>query len=256
MIVNTTPVGMYPNTGTSPIRLSEFPSLSGVLDLIYNPARTAFLLEAERLGIPAMNGLYMLVAQAKRACELFLGTTLEDEKIPEIVEKIRLETENLIIIGMPGCGKSTAARLLATLTGREEIDTDKVFLDFSGGRPPAEIITAEGEQAFRKLETEAVRSVGKLSGKIIATGGGVPTIAENYDLLHQNGVIIWLKRDLAYLPTAGRPLSQGRSLKTLYEERKPAYERFADTAVKGRKDPKETAKAILAAFESAIRQKN
>lgn len=253
VIVNTTPVGMYPNTGASPITLARFPRLSGVLDLIYNPARTALLLEAERLGLPAMNGLLMLVAQAKRACELFLGTEIDDARIPEIVRKIRLETENLILVGMPGCGKSTAARLLASLTGREELDTDRIFPDFSGGKTPAEMIREDGEPAFRAKETEAVRSVGKLSGKIIATGGGVPTIDENYDLLHQNGVIVWLKRDLRFLPTENRPLSQGRNLADLYRERKPAYERFADVTVRGKKDPEETAKAILAAFESAIK---
>lgn len=252
VIVNTTPVGMYPNTGISPIRLSEFQKISGVLDLIYNPARTALLLEAERLGIPFMNGLLMLVAQAKRACELFLGKAIDDTRIEEIVRKIRLETENLILIGMPGCGKSTAARLLSKLTGREAIDTDEVFLAFSGGKSPADMIREGGEAAFRALETEAVRETGKLSGKIIATGGGVPTIRENYDLLHQNGVILWLERAIEFLPTAGRPISQGRKLSDLYTERKPAYTHFADCRVKGKKDPKETAKSILTAFEKSI----
>ena len=254
VIVNTTPVGMYPSTGISPIRLSEFPRLSGVLDLIYNPARTALLLEAERLGLPAMNGLLMLVAQAKRASELFLDTVLDDAVIPAIVRKIRLETENLILIGMPGCGKSTAARLLSELSGREEIDTDKLFPNYSGGKSPAEMICEDGEPAFRATETEVVRAVGKLSGKIIATGGGVPTIPANYDLLHQNGIIVYLMRDLTYLPTAGRPISQGKGLEALYNERKDAYERLADVAVRGRRDPKATAKAILDAFRSAIQK--
>ena len=114
------------------------------------------------------------------------------------------------------------------------------------------MIRESGEAAFRALETEAVRETGKLSGKIIATGGGVPTIRENYDLLHQNGVIIWLERAIEFLPTAGRPISQGRKLSDLYAERKPAYTRFADCRVKGKKDPKETAKSILSAFEKSI----
>lgn len=252
MIVNTTPVGMYPNTGASPIRLAEFLHLKGALDLIYNPARTAFLLEAERLGIPAQNGLLMLVAQAKRACELFLNTEIDDDVIPEIVRKIRLETENLILVGMPGCGKSTAAHLLSELTGREAIDTDETFLEVSGGVTPADMIRASGESAFRTMETEAVAKVAKLSGKIIATGGGVPTIDANYDLLHQNGLILWIKRDIASLPIAGRPLSQGRSLEELYEERKPAYERFSDGSVESCKDPADTAKALLKAFKTLI----
>lgn len=253
VIVNTTPVGMYPNTGDTPIRLSEFPTLSGVLDLIYNPARTALLLEAERLSIPAMNGLLMLVAQAKRASELFRGgIRIDDGRVPEIVRKIRLETENLVLIGMPGCGKSTAARLLSEMTGREMIDTDEVFLSLSGGISPADYIKAHGEKAFRAVETEAVRSVGRLSGKIIATGGGLPTVAENYELLHQNGVILWLERELSALSTIDRPLSQGRDLTALYEERRPAYESFADGRVKGAQSPRTTARLLLEKFESLI----
>jgi shikimate dehydrogenase len=201
-----------------------------------------------------MNGLLMLVAQAKRASELFLDTVLDDAVIPTIVRKIRLETENLILIGMPGCGKSTAARLLSELSGREEIDTDKLFPSYSGGKSPAEMICEDGEPAFRATETEVVRAVGKLSGKIIATGGGVPTIPANYDLLHQNGIIVYLMRDLTYLPTSGRPISQDKGLEALYNERKSAYERFADVAVRGRRDPKATAKAILDAFRAAIQK--
>lgn len=253
VIVNTTPVGMFPGTGVSPISLEKFPTLTGVLDLIYNPARTALLLEAERLSIPAMNGLLMLVAQAKRACELFLGgVRIDDGQIPEIVKKIRLETENLVLIGMPGCGKSTAARLLSELTGREAIDTDDVFLSLSGGVSPADYIRRNGEKSFRALETEAVRSVGKLSGKIIATGGGVPTIGENYAPLCQNGVILWIRRDVSSLPTANRPLSEGRDLASLYEERRPAYERFADGFIESSISPLDTAKAILSEFEKQI----
>ncbi len=253
VIVNTTPVGMYPSTGASPLHLAEFPRLSGVLDLIYNPARTALLLEAERLGIPSMNGLLMLVAQAKRACELFLGREIDDGRIGEIVRDIRLSTENLVLIGMPGCGKSTAARLLSSLTGRDVIDTDEVFLSFSGGKTPAEYIVEHGERAFRALESEAVASVGRLSGKIIATGGGVPTVDANYEPLHQNGVILWLERPIEYLPTKGRPLSKGRELSELYRERKPAYERFADVTVHGKKSPNATAEALLDAYQSYIK---
>ncbi len=252
VVVNTTPVGMYPNTGESPLRLSEFPLLSGVLDLIYNPAHTALLLEAERLGIPYANGLLMLVAQAKRACELFLCEQIDDGRTLEIVREIRKSTENLVLIGMPGCGKSTAARLLSELTGREAVDTDEFFLTLSGGKTPAEYIRAHGEAAFRVLESEAVRAVGRLSGKIIATGGGVPTIKENYDALHQNGVILWLKRDLSALPTENRPLSSAQDLSLLYEKRRPCYEAFADGAVDSREDPRATAQALLLKYEAII----
>lgn len=252
VIVNTTPVGMYPENGKSPITLARFPKLCLVLDLIYNPARTALLLEAERLGIPSKNGLLMLVAQAKRAAEIFLGTSLPDEIIPKIVRKIRLETENLILIGMPGCGKSTAARRLSALMGREWIDTDLTFPAYADGMTPAECITTRGEKAFRALETRAVADAGKESGKIIATGGGVPTISENYDLLHQNGVILWIDRDIYALSTKGRPLSQGRDVETLYREREPSYLRFADAKVKSCAAASDTAMALQKAFENAI----
>lgn len=252
-VVNTTPVGMYPNTGVSPLRLSEFPNLSGVLDLIYNPARTALLLEAERLGLPHANGLLMLVAQAKRASELFLGGVgIDDECISRITREMRLKTENLVLIGMPGCGKSTAARLLSSLTKRDAIDTDEVFISLSGGKTPAEYIRTYGESAFRRIEAEAVRTVGQLSGKIIATGGGVPTIRENYDALHQNGVILWLRRPLSSLSTAGRPLSIGQDLGALYEKRRPFYEAFADGSVDSCNDPMDTARALLRKFEELI----
>ena len=253
VIVNTTPVGMYPNTGASPLRLTEFSNLSGVLDLIYNPGRTALLLEAEHLGLPYANGLLMLVAQAKRASELFLGgTEIADERIQFITREIRRKTENLVLVGMPGCGKSTAARLLSSLTGREAIDTDEAFISLSGGKTPAEYIREYGESAFRHIESEAVRAVGKLSGKIIATGGGVPTIRENYDALHQNGVILWLKRPLSSLSTEGRPLSQGQNLDALYEKRRPFYEAFADGSVDSCNDPMDTAEALLKKFEKLI----
>ena len=252
VIVNTTPVGMYPNNGISPIRLSAFPSLSCVLDLIYNPARTALLLEAERRGIKHRNGLCMLVAQAKRAAELFLGCDIPDERIREIVKCVRKQTENIILIGMPGCGKSTAARNLSKMTGRAALDTDVEVLAFTEGKSPAEVITESGEAAFRSAETLAVESAGRVSRSIIATGGGVPTIPANYDALHQNGVVIWILKDINTLTSAGRPLSKGQNLHELYRRRKSAYTAFADLSVRSCQNPRTTAKAILSAFERYI----
>ena len=248
IIVNTTPVGMYPHNGLSPIRLSAFPKLECVLDLIYNPARTALLLEAERLGIKHRNGLYMLVAQAKRAAELFLGCDIAEERIREIVKCVRKQTENIILIGMPGCGKSTAARNLSKLTGRASLDTDVEVLAFTEGKTPAEVITESGEAAFRKAETLAVEASGKQSRMIIATGGGVPTIPENYDALHQNGVVIWILKDINTLTSSGRPLSKGQNLHELYRRRKSAYSAFADLSVRSCQNPRTTAKMILSAF--------
>lgn len=244
VIVNTTPVGMYPNCGQSPVDLEGFPNLKGVLDLIYNPARTALCLQAERRGIPYESGLYMLVAQAALACQLWTGQEVSDEKIRSIWAKLRADTENLVLIGMPGCGKSTIGRLLAEKTGRNFVDTDEILVERLG-----EISTFFhnfGEEAFRQEETKVLEEIGKQSGLVIATGGGVVTREENYDLLHRNGRLIWLKRDLDLLPSDGRPVSQRDGIAAIYARRKPLYEAFADTSVENYGKPEEVVERIAA----------
>ena len=197
----------------------------------------------------------MLVAQAKRACELFLGDSLDDSVIPETVTDIRLESENLILIGMPSCGKSTVGKLLSKMTGRRFVDTDALIPEFSGGLTPAECITSLGVKKFRELETEAVKSVASESGLIIATGGGVPTIMENYAPLHRNGFMIRIDRELSKLSRHGRPLSMGKDLGELYRERLPFYESFEDATVKSQDDPQDTANAVYEAFCALVRGK-
>ena len=230
LIVNTTPVGMYPNTGVSPVDLDVFPNLAGVLDVVYNPARTRILLDAEQRGIVAMNGLLMLVAQAKEAAEWFSGTEISDDVIAPIHSTLRRQMENIILIGMPGCGKSTIGRLLADALGKEFVDADAA-LEAHFGRKITDIIPQDGEPAFRAMETEILSLLGKRSGLVIATGGGCVTRQGNYPLLHQNGTIFWLQRDLEKLPTQGRPLSQKNKLSELYQVRKPLYEAFADNVI-------------------------
>ena len=230
LIVNATPVGMYPNNGISPIDLAAFPACEGALDLIYNPARTAFLLQAEALGIPHENGLSMLAAQAKRASELFTGKSLPDEDVERSIRAVEHTLQNIVLIGMPGCGKSTLARLLGERLNRPVVELDRLIEETAGLSIP-EIFAAQGESGFRVLETQALREAGRRSGAILSTGGGCVTRPENYPLLHQNGRIVWLRRDVSLLPTAGRPLSQARSPEVIYRERKPLYERFADRTV-------------------------
>ena len=243
IIVNTTPLGMYPHTGEAPLDVSRFPKLEGVLDIVYNPARTQIMLDAENLGIPTMNGLWMLVAQAKEAAEWFTNSVISDEKISEIYEILRRQMENIILIGMPGCGKSTVGRLLAEQTGKEFVDADKKIAQLAGKSIP-EIFAQDGEEVFRSFETKALEELGKRSGLVIATGGGCVTKARNYPLLHQNGTIIWLKRDLDQLPTDGRPLSQANDLTMMYETRKPMYEAFADHAIDNNGTITDTVRAI------------
>ena len=230
LIANATPVGMYPNNGISPIDLAAFPACEGALDLIYNPARTAFLLQAEALGIPHENGLSMLAAQAKRASELFTGKSLPDEDVERSIRAVEHTLQNIVLIGMPGCGKSTLARLLGERLNRPVVELDRLIEETAGLSIP-EIFAAQGESGFRVLETQALREAGRRSGAILSTGGGCVTRPENYPLLHQNGRIVWLRRDVSLLPTAGRPLSQARSPEVIYRERRPLYERFADRTV-------------------------
>ena len=248
VIINTTPVGMYPNNGESPVDLSAFHRLSGVADVIYNPCRTALLLQAEKLGIPHVGGLTMLVTQAKRANELFFGTPRPDSLMDSVTAQMRNDMENIILIGMPGCGKSTVGRALAKALGKKFADTDEEIVRLSG-RTPADIIREDGEEAFRRIEHEVVCRLGKSSGCVIATGGGVVTRAENYDPLHQNGILIFLRRPLEELSSAGRPLSQSVGIEALYEKRLPLYEAWADARVDTLENPNKTVAAILAAWK-------
>lgn len=244
IIANTTPVGMYPNNGTAAVDLAQFPKLSGVLDVVYNPARTALLLQAEKLGIPCAGGLYMLVSQAKRSCELFMGKSIPDSEIDRIERVLSHRMQNIVIIGMPGSGKTTVSTMLAERLGRKILDTDTLVAEKAGVSIP-EIFAAQGEAGFRKLETEATAEVGKLSGNIISTGGGVVTVAENYELLHQNGVIVWIERDTNKLARDGRPISLSTDLNELYSARLPLYERFADIKADNNGDISDTVSVIM-----------
>lgn len=248
VIVNTTPVGMYPNTGVSPLDLGVFPRLEGVLDVVYNPAKPKILLDAEARGLVAMNGLGMLVAQAKQSAEWFTGCPIDDSKITEIHDSLRRQMENLILIGMPGCGKTTIGMLLAQRTGTKFVDADEA-LEQRVGRPITEIIPTEGESAFRQMETDTLAQLGKQSGLVIATGGGCVTQERNHPLLHQNGTILWLTRSIDKLPTDGRPLSQAGKLSEMFEKRRALYERFADISVSNDGPVEETLAQIMAALE-------
>ena len=247
VIINCTPVGMYPKNLVCPIELDRFPDLAGVADMIYNPAKTKLLLSAERLGIKCINGLSMLVAQAKRACELFLGEKIEDSEIDRICSLIESETGNIILVGMPGCGKSTVAKALSDLTGRELIDTDELIVK-NEGRTIPEIFATDGEEYFRECESRVAADVGKMSGKIISTGGGIVTREINLDSLKQNGTVFFINRDTAMLSRDGRPLSQDADLEEMYKKRLPLYLTYADYTADNRGTVDECAGAIANIF--------
>ena len=251
LIVNTTPVGMYPNTGIAPVDLEQFPNLQGVLDVVYNPARTKLLLDAEKnTNLVCANGLLMLVAQAKEAAEWFTDASISDDVIEPILHTLENQMQNIILIGMPGCGKTTIGKLLAESTGKKFVDSDERIVALAGKSIP-EIFADDGEAVFRDWETTALAQLSKQSGLVIATGGGCVTRECNYGLLHQNGRIFWLQRDLNLLPVDGRPLSQANKLEVLYKIRKPMYEAFADHTVSNRNDPDSTVRQILRILEGA-----
>ncbi|MBQ7801636.1 MAG: shikimate kinase [Oscillospiraceae bacterium] len=244
VIANATPVGMYPNTGVSPVDLDLFPRLEGVLDIIFNPARTQLLLDAEKRGLVAVNGLLMLVAQAKEAAEWFTNAPLDDSLIGSVHASLRRQMENIILIGMPGCGKSTVGTQLSQKLGKRFVDADAYLVD-KAGRSIPDIFASDGEEGFRALETETLSELGRQSGLVIATGGGCVTRERNYPLLHQNGTLFWLRRELDKLPADGRPLSQVTRMQDMYRVRKPLYEAFADHAVSNDGSIEDTVKQIL-----------
>ena len=244
VIVNTTPVGMYPHNGEAAVDLAAFPACEAVLDVVYNPARTALLLQAERRGIRCAGGLYMLVGQAKRSAELFAGRPIDDGEIDRIEAQLRREMLNVVLVGMPGCGKSTLAAALGEALGRPVVEADALIAEAAGCSIP-EIFAREGEEGFRRRESEVLREQGKRSGIVLSTGGGCVTREENYEALHQNGTIVWLRRDLAALPKEGRPISLRSDLGELFEQRRACYERFADCTVDNDGSVDETLRAIL-----------
>ena len=230
VLINTTPVGMYPRCGVSPVDLDLFPALTGVLDVVYNPLRTALVLAAEDRGIPCSGGLPMLVSQARRAAELFTGTTIPDSRMEEALAALTRQVRSVVLVGMPGCGKSTVGRALARRLGKEFVDMDALISARAGKSIPA-IFAQDGEEAFRALESQIAREAGSRTGCVISTGGGAVTRPENRDPLRQNGVVVHLTRDLALLPRSGRPVSQSTDLEELWARRAPLYAAFADLTV-------------------------
>lgn len=230
VLINATPVGMYPNTNHTPINLDIFPKLQCVMDLIYNPGKTRLLFDAQSRGLITENGLWMLVAQAKESAEWFSNSRIDSSMLARVYHTIQKKMENIILVGMPGCGKSTIGQALAHLTGKTFIDTD-VLIKERTGQSSAEIITEKGEKAFRIIESQILSETGKCSDSVIATGGGCVTQQENKFYLQQNGPVVWIQRPLSQLATNDRPLSLSDGLENLYHQRKAAYEFFADFVV-------------------------
>lgn len=248
VLVNTTPVGMFPHNGETLCDLNDFPLLEGVLDVVYNPLRTALLRDAQNRGIPCSCGLPMLVAQAKRAAELFMGHPLEEDRLEPVLNKLFLRQCNVILVGMPGSGKSTLGAMLAKRLDRPFVDIDEEICRETQKSIPA-IFEEEGEAAFRALERQMIGRYGAQTGLVIATGGGAVCDPRNEEPLRQNGWIVHLQRPLPLLATAGRPLSQNaEALARLWLQRSPLYEAFSDFTAENTAAPEQTAQMILEAF--------
>ncbi len=230
ILINCSPVGMYPNNGVSPVQLDYFPKLEGVFDMVYNPAETKLLFDARERHIPCVNGLYMLVAQAKRAAELFFDEPISDKVIPKIITEIDRESRNIILIGMPGSGKTTIGKLLSEKLGKPFIDTDEMVVERVGMSIPA-IFETYGERFFRQVERDCLSSVSIEHGLVIATGGGAAVQPQVSEIFHQNSRVLYLRRPTEDLPTEGRPLSQSGSLEAMEKKRHPIYVRMCDMAI-------------------------
>ena len=243
VLINTTPLGMVPNTGEMPADPALFPACKGVLDLVYNPRRTALLLRAEELGISCADGLGMLVAQAKAAEELFFDRAIDDGENRRILRLLRESMQNIVLIGMPGSGKTTVGAALGKLTGRKVIDLDEQIVGVAGRSIP-EIFADSGEAAFRALEREQALVWGRESGLILVCGGGIVKDERNYPALRQNGRIYQIARETTQLAREGRPLSAHADLDAMQRERAPLYRRFRDAEIANDASPEDAAQRI------------
>lgn len=231
IIINATPVGMYPNNGKSAVDLADFPNLIAVVDMVYNPAITELIYQAKKRGLVAINGLSMLVAQGKRACEIFLGKEIAEEKCERVLNTVKMQTLNVVLVGMPGSGKTSVGKELATRLNREFLDLDEEFKK-TFGITPEDCIKTQGETEFRKMESQVVNETCKRSKLVISTGGGAVKLSENRKAMKSNSCVVYLRRDITKLAKSGRPLSQGENaLQNLYENRNGLYQEVADFSV-------------------------
>ncbi|MBQ8954411.1 MAG: hypothetical protein IJ048_09870 [Clostridia bacterium] len=252
VIVNTTPVGMYPGNGEAPVQLDRFPRCQGVLDVIYNPLRTKLLLDAQARGIPCADGLWMLVAQAKKAAEYFIGRPIDDGEIRRVHAALRAQMANLVLIGMPGCGKSTVGQAAARIMGRDFVDLD-TEIEREAGMSIPDIFAREGEAGFRARERAAAERFGREKSLVIATGGGVVKQETAMRALCQNGEALWLRRPVELLATDGRPLSRDReTVKKLEKERAPLYEQYGAARIDNVDGVEEAAQRVTEAFYEAV----
>lgn len=251
-IINTTPLGMYPNPHAQAVDLRDFPALRGVLDVVYNPLRTQLMMQADELGIPCEGGLSMLIYQGVLACEIFEGKPVAQERVVHAERALRRSITNLVLIGMPGCGKSTIGEKLSQVLGMPLVDLDAEIVKEAGMSIP-EIFAQEGEAGFRERESRQVKKYGSIGGNVLVTGGGVIKDPLNRTYLRMNGFVAHITRDLNQLDMAGRPLSQSReALETMWQQRKPMYEACRDAHFANNSTIDACVQTIKEAFDEAL----
>ena len=244
IIVNATPVGMFPNVEEAPLNLRHFTKLEALLDLIYNPAKTEMMFQAERLGAKAVGGLSMLVWQAARAAEIFTGRETDPEQVRAVLRKIEAQTKNIVLIGMPGCGKTVIGQALAEELGREFADTDQ-FIEVLTGSSIPDFIREHGEESFRIYESSLAFELGQQSGIVVSTGGGIVKEPANFESLKRNSIVVYINRPMDMLATEGRPLSSSKeAVAKLYMERFALYNQFADFKIDNIGSIEDAVKAI------------
>lgn len=254
IIINTSPIGMYPRIGNAPIDISMFHKCEAVMDVIYNPILTRLCFEAQEMDIKRVNGLEMLIAQAKQSVEFFLDKQIDDQIIDDIYQDMLKERCNIVLIGMPSAGKTTIGKMLEERMQKEFIDLDDIIIEKAGKSIP-EIFEERGEAGFRAIETEAAIEVSKLNNKIIATGGGTIKHKVNMDYLRQNGITIFIDRDVDKLISSdpNRPLSKSSdALQKMHAERLPLYQKYAAYVAVNNSDIESTVKEIEEAYHSIL----
>lgn len=252
VIINATPVGMFPKVSAAPIDVARFRDLEAVFDCVYNPLRSELILQAEERGLICSGGLSMLVKQATEAEKIWQGK--DEADVEAIVSRLFFEKSNLVLFGMPSCGKSTVGKRVAKKLHRDFIDTDEEVKTLTG-KSPAEIITSDGEEAFRDVESRVIANVSLLSGKIISVGGGAVLRKDNVKALKRNGIALWLKRDLNDLVADGRPLSAAVGIKELYERRKGIYEAAEDCSFVNDGSISEAVRGVIKVYEDTCNKR-